>query len=75
MVFEKDESSLTVTDVVTLTKRVEEYRSMLLVMLQGRVDPAIGTPMAEEELIYEIFLLTGMFPGSDWVPCGEPCVR
>ena len=40
---EKGEEPLSVADVAALTKMFEEHRPRLLVMLQSRIDPAMGS--------------------------------
>ncbi len=57
MGYEQDEEPLSVADVADLTKMFEEHRSRLLVMLQSRIDPALGARVSAEDILHETFLL------------------
>ena len=48
---------LSVADVAALTKMFEEHRSRLLVMLQSRIDPAMGARVTAEDVLQEAFFL------------------
>ncbi len=54
---EQGEEPLSVTAVAALTKMFEEHRSRLLVMLQSRIDPALGARVSAEDILHETFLL------------------
>ena len=54
---EKGEEPLSVADVAALTKMFEEHRSKLLLMLQSRIDPAMGTRVTAEDVLHETFFL------------------
>ncbi len=51
------EEPLSVAEVVALTKMFEEHRSRLLVMLQSRIDPAMGARVSAEDILHETFFL------------------
>jgi RNA polymerase sigma-70 factor (ECF subfamily) len=51
------EEPLSVSEVATLTKLFEEHRSRLLVMLQSRIDPAMGARVTADDVLQETFVL------------------
>ncbi len=65
---------LSVADVAALTKMFEEHRARLLVMLQSRIDPAMGARVTAADILQEAFFLarrrwhrfaaSGMTPSS-----------
>jgi RNA polymerase sigma-70 factor (ECF subfamily) len=48
---------LSVADVAALTEMFEEHRSRLLIMLQSRIDPAMGARLSAEDILNETFFL------------------
>jgi len=54
---EQDQEPLSVADVAALTKMFEEHRSRLLIMLQSRIDPAMGARVSAEDILHETFFL------------------
>ncbi len=48
---------LSVADVAALSKMLEEHRSRLLIMLQSRIDPAMGARVTAEDVLSETFFL------------------
>jgi RNA polymerase sigma-70 factor (subfamily 1) len=57
MVREEADEPLSVTAVATLTKMFEEHRSRLLLMLQSRIDSAMGARVTAEDVLQETFFL------------------
>jgi RNA polymerase sigma-70 factor (ECF subfamily) len=54
---EEGEEPLSVADEAALSKMLEEHRSKLLVMIQSRIDPAMGARVSAEDILSETFLL------------------